>query len=93
MCGCMHGLMVCDAAACNCPMKTTVCFQQQVKRSSCMSLCRSEPTDQVVLQMEGMHGLPSLPAVPPTSVPYPSLEALASIAEGIGTSGGGEVSP
>ena len=43
------------------------------------------------LQAESMHGLPSLPAVPPASVPYPSLEALASIAEGIGTSGGGEV--
>lgn len=45
------------------------------------------------LQAEGMHGLPSLPAVPPASVSYPSLEALASIAEGIGTSGGGEVRP
>ena len=43
------------------------------------------------LQLESMHGLPPLPAVPPAPVPYPSLEALASIAEGIGTSGGGEV--
>ena len=43
------------------------------------------------LQVESMHGLPSLPTAPPASVPYPSLEALASIAEGIGTSGGGEV--
>ena len=44
-------------------------------------------------QVAGLQGLSSVPAVPPASVPYPSLEALASIAEGIGTSGGGEVGP
>lgn len=46
------------------------------------------------MQTDGVSAIPALsalPAMPPTSVPYPSLEALASIAEGIGTSGGGEV--
>ncbi|CAK0787242.1 hypothetical protein CVIRNUC_010459 [Coccomyxa viridis] len=49
------------------------------------------PPDLLRPQVAGLQGLSSVLAVsPPTSVPYPSLEALASIAEGIGTSGGGE---